>query len=312
MLKKVLGAVFLLYVVALHSSIAAMEMLSWSIFVLAVAGRNLQKKSLRPPLLWPMLGLVACVGMGLILNPPLKPFLSQFGFMRWVFLFWAFCWALEMLWDQTFEKKLINVWLAVSAVLAGYALVQFVTGLDLRLGHHVLEQEGHVFRSAGFFVNCLTFAYVMGASYFGISKKAFARLPRPWGLVFLATGFAAIITSMSRGALLAAILTVLGYLAVAQRKWLPYFLGASIAGVAALSLIWGKLGSLLKLTFDTSSNERVHLWKAYFNMFLDHPVFGVGLFQGDKLLPEYYARLGIQDQFYSHAHNILVQWLAGA
>jgi O-antigen ligase len=47
-------------------------------------------------------------------------------------------------------------------------------------------------------------------------------------------------------------------------------------------------------------------------MWVDHPFSGVGLFQGDKLLPEYYEKLGIHHTFYSHAHNVPLQWAAGA
>jgi O-antigen ligase len=73
-----------------------------------------------------------------------------------------------------------------------------------------------------------------------------------------------------------------------------------------------KVMNLLEFHIDHSSAMRLHLWRAYFQMFADHPWFGVGLFQGDKLLPEYYQRLGIVEPFTSHAHNVPLQWLAGA
>ena len=57
---------------------------------------------------------------------------------------------------------------------------------------------------------------------------------------------------------------------------------------------------------------RVDLWRAYLQMFREHPWFGIGLLQGDKLLPEYYAKLGIVQPFVSHAHNVYLQWGAGA
>lgn len=310
-MKQALTVVFLLYVVALHCSIAAMETTGWLLFVLVAADRIRSGKLAKPPLWIPLVTLVACVGMGLILNPPLKPLMMQLGFMRWIVLFWTFIWLFEDLWSPGFEKLFARTWLGICAVLSGYVVIQFLTGIDFRPGHHVLEVENHVYRATGFFSNCLTLAYVIGASYFAVAGAS-KRLPKIWMAVFLAGGFLAIVGSMSRGALLAAIATAGFYLAVQQRRWLPYFAGLCFAGVMALSLIWGKLGELVSFRMGSSSSERVHLWRGYFNMFLDHPLFGVGIFQGDKLLPEYYGKLGIEDTFYSHAHNVGIQWLGGA
>jgi len=310
--KRVAGVLLLLYVVALHTSMAGMEMFSWALFLVVVADRAINRKKWTMPLRWPLLALLACVGAGLVLNPALKPAIHQFGFMRWVFLFWMFIWAFEWLWSKEFEQRLVKVWFSVCALLALYALVQFVTGLDLRLNQHRLENEGSLYRSAGFFVNCLTFAYVMGGSYFAIAKPASERLPKWAAGLFVAAGFGAIVSSMARGALLASLVTAFIYIVFQRRKWLPYFTVGAVAALIVLSSVWGKLGSLIQLRLDGSSYDRLHLWNAYLNMFFDKPLFGVGLFQGDKLLPEYYAREGFSGQFYSHAHNVWLQWLGGA
>lgn len=309
-MNRAISILIFLYIVALHCSIAAMEMLSWSIALLTVIDRVQTKKSLKPVLLWPLTALLFCVAIGLSINPAYKPFMAQFGFMRWVVLFWIFIWSLEKVWSEKFERELVLVWFAACSILAVYGSVQFLTGLDLRPGNHVLEHEKNLYRAAGFFVNCLTFAYVMGASYFAL--PSIWKLPKRYALPFLIVGFFAIVGSMSRGALLGAMITAFFYIAVVKRKWLPAFVGGAAVSIGALSLVWGKLGALLHFSLDTSSSERLRLWTSYFHMFLDHPLFGVGLLQGDKFLPEYYARLGFQDTFYSHAHNVWIQWLGGA
>jgi O-antigen ligase len=73
-----------------------------------------------------------------------------------------------------------------------------------------------------------------------------------------------------------------------------------------------KLNDMIHFRADHSLQVRLHIWRAAWQMFLDHPFFGVGLDQTDLLLPAYYSKLGIQEEFTSHCHNIYLQWLAGA
>jgi O-antigen ligase len=72
-----------------------------------------------------------------------------------------------------------------------------------------------------------------------------------------------------------------------------------------------RLFQLVNYSIDHSNNTRVHLWQGHWAIFQDNPVFGVGLLEGDKFLPEYFARLDIQEEFYSHAHSNYLQWLSG-
>ena len=83
----------------------------------------------------------------------------------------------------------------------------------------------------------------------------------------------------------------------AKRKLIHYYVAAAAAVTAGLAVISPKIMDNLRGHLENSANERVHLWRAYARMFTDHPLTGVGLFQGDKLLPETYARLGITEPF---------------
>ena len=306
------GSLFL-YVIAFHVSMAGMEIFAWTTFALVVASRALRRQTFPLPLWRPLAALIAVVGLTLWINPPLKPFLIQFGFMRWVILLWSFAWTLESLWDVDFERRLVTLWMTVTGVVAAYALLQFTCGVDwLRSSNHWLEPQGSVYRVAGTFSNSLTFAYAVGTAFFAVAGPFYSRC-RTRGRAAVVT-FASLVTlvPLVRGAVIAAMVAVFTGVACARRKLLPVFIGGTLAVIGALAVLSPRVMYNLRGNVENSSNMRVHLWRAYGQMTLDHPIQGVGLFQGDVLLPEYYARLGISETFASHAHNVILQWAAGA
>lgn len=67
-----------------------------------------------------------------------------------------------------------------------------------------------------------------------------------------------------------------------------------------------------------SQSQRFALWRVHWEIFLDNFWFGTGFREPLRLLPVYYERLGIDNRdysgaiFYSHAHNQLLQTLAGS
>jgi hypothetical protein len=260
--RRVLTGLFLLHLIALHYSIAAMEILSWSVFLGMIIYSVRARKKPELPLLWPLLGLTVTVVISLVANPPLKPFLVQLGFMRWIFLFWAFYGFFQAYWSRDFERQVIKVWGFALASLAIFSSLQFFTGLDLRQGH-VLEHEGHLFRATGFFSNSLTFCYVFGTSLFAIALPFVDRLPVKWKLGLPLIGTLGVVASMSRGALLASVATVGLYLATTHKRLVPYFAAAVVGAVVVLSQVWGKLGALVHFRLDSSSNERVNLWRTW-------------------------------------------------
>ncbi|MDG0817360.1 O-antigen ligase family protein [Bdellovibrio svalbardensis] len=62
-----------------------------------------------------------------------------------------------------------------------------------------------------------------------------------------------------------------------------------------------------------SSALRLQIWNVNWNIFKDHPFFGVGFYENVRLVPEYYTKLGLSGEtFVSHAHNQFLQILAGS
>ncbi len=65
-------------------------------------------------------------------------------------------------------------------------------------------------------------------------------------------------------------------------------------------------------TTNYSNYSRFDLWHANWEMFLDHPILGVGYGQNEAVIGDYYAKLGYPDDtFKGHAHNNYMQFLSG-
>lgn len=127
-MRQALSILLLLQLVALHSSIAAMELFSWLLFVVVIAYRLTKGERLEFPLWRPNVLLALAVLISLLVNPWLKPFWFQFGFMRWIFLFYAYYWALEIVWSEQFSLRLLTLWNGVLAVAGLYAVAQCFLG----------------------------------------------------------------------------------------------------------------------------------------------------------------------------------------
>jgi len=315
--QKWITAVLLLYVVALHTSMAAMEILVWTL-CLTVIVRLVRDREWPVFTAWmPILGMIVCTALSVLLNPPGRGFWFQLGFFRWAIILWLLPYALREVWSDEFERKLLMVWVGMCALCAAYALFQTCTGIDvIRPSAHVVSQSRGIWRPVGFFSRSLAFAYSFGFSLIAVSLPAWRRWPKWWTVAFLTIGLFTVIATESRGAWIGLLAAVGVFLAIEHRKMFGVFIVVAAASALALSQsqteIGVKVANMLSGTLDHSSGMRWHLWQAYWQMWKEHPWFGVGLFQGDLIVPNYYHQLGIQEDFVSNAHNVYLQWLAGA
>lgn len=316
----VVSAFYYLYLAALHTSIAGMEI--FSSLLVAVSAYLLASRRMKFDLrredrwLLAMLGgFAAWVAVSLMVNPLLKPFLFQWGFMRWEVVLVALTIALEYIWfEKAFQKRWTPLWVVLVTVTGAYAAFQSATGIDFIRHGAVSPQGGGVYKAVGFFSISLTFAYCFGILAFACFRPAM-EWNRRAGILVVVCGAAGVLASMSRGAWLAGLACIFVYLGVRHRRLILPALAVVAVVIAALLLQGGgfaaKITNMAQLKMDHSSMVRVDLWRAYWQMSLEHPVFGVGIFNGDKVLPEYYEKLGIAEPFTSHAHNNLLNWLAG-
>lgn len=296
---------------------AGMEVLGWGVVAAALVTKFSRRERLDFPLWIPLVILVLAVLASLLGRPLNRPFSFQMGFMRWIALMWGLYWALSLVWSEKFERRLMWTW-AAGLVGAGlYACFQCVTGIDLiRPARGVIVSRGSLFKAVGFFSMSLTFAYSVGMSTLALTLPALKR----WGVrgatPIAVLGGLGILTAFSRGGWIALVLVLAFYVLCEFPRYFLPFLAAIVAIVTALVTFSegfaDKIGGLLALQMDHSSSVRLDLWSAYLKMFGDNPWRGVGLFEGDRLLPAYYAALGIEQPFASHAHNVPLQWAAGA
>lgn len=315
-MKKLISALIFIYLLALNTSIAAMEITAWTLFAVMLV-RLYQTRDFRmfkenKVLNWALLAFVAAVVTSVLVNPPLRPYLYQIGFMRWVIVLWVLAFALQEIWTPAFEDYLVLFWIWIVTVTGVYATIQCLFDIDLLRTKALETPDNVIWRAVGWFSESLNFAYTYGMSVFALSRPAFKRGKYAgWAVAII--GMFGIIAPDSRGAWLAAIFCVLFYLAFERRVWVVpaaiYFYGLSKLLAWYAPGFGAKINGMKTLTMDESEHMRIDLWHAYWHMFLDHPLFGVGFLQGDKLLPEYYHKLGIVQPFMSHAHNNLLQFL---
>jgi O-antigen ligase len=135
-----------------------------------------------------------------------------------------------------------------------------------------------------------------------------------YGLALIPVGLATLLT-FSKGAfflgLPASILVViiLWRRSVGGRIW-PWIVGALLAGAVALVIAFQipQLAGRLNIQGETAI-LRLNLWRSSINMFLDHPIFGVGL---DNFLYQYRGRYifdaAWQEPNLSHPHNFFLDF----
>lgn len=315
--RKVL---FSLYALSLFTSMAGMEIFSWSLFLLAIAEllRTRDFKALKlgiDPIIW---GFVAIVGVSLYLHTESPAaFMEYFGDMRWVFLLYTFTFLLRK--SEVVPDRGILWAMVVGIMFAGlYGLFQFLTGLNPTSSHRILAPAGDFFRATGFFSMPLTFGYSLGMGgllLFGLSNKQASTRKKMLLYAAISAAILGVMVSLTRGAWVSAVICFTGF-GVMQfgmnRVW-KYLAGFLV--LLALILVSSeslrlRVASIVD-TQNHSNNVRFNIWRANFAMFKDHPILGIGFGQNKKSLPEYYAKTEIAEDFVGHAHSNYMQFLSG-
>lgn len=145
-----------------------------------------------------------------------------------------------------------------------------------------------------------------------IRTKAFVVL----GLTLLGISVA-LIATYSRSSWMGCAIALLIAIAYSRRKFLIGLaaLGATFCASIIATNAFGIRDRLLSTNFSSAGVEsgRIAIWKVSWQIFLDYPLFGVGIDQGKRIYQEYYERMGIPLEYLvGHAHNQYLQLLAGA
>jgi O-antigen ligase len=212
--------------------------------------------------------------------------------------------------DEGFIKKLVNLIFLISGIVALYAIWQHYTGIDL-LRHQQIDPSFILpykkYRSIAFFDLPLTYGFY--AMLMGILSFCLGSWEKrtSWKIFYFTVATLTITANFftyTRSTLYAQIFAFIIYfiffksrnktreiLTVAGYLVLIYLIDPQILG---RSLIAAQAGSF------EQADIRSLIWSTSFNIFKDHPIFGIGF--GN--FPIFYQRyLKVSSEIFGHAHN---------
>lgn len=219
---------------------------------------------------------------------------------------------LRWMWLQDSE-----MWTVLDAYILGGVVVAVIGLWQYSTGQNLITSEGGLMRLRSVYGSPNNVALFLGRMVpilVAFTLMGSGRRRLTYSLALLPTGLAMIL-SFSKGALFLGLPASLLVIMILWRKsrsgrlW-PWLLGFGLAGVAGLliALQIPQLAGRLNPQGATGF-FRMNLWRSSLNMFLDHPVFGVGL---DNFLYEYRGRYIMdaawQEPNLNHPHNVFLDF----
>ena len=225
---------------------------------------------------------------------------------EWLYL--LFFLAVNNIEEEVFTKKLINIIIGISALVALYAIFQHYTGHDYYHGKILDPISGTgKFRSVGNFSIPLTYGfYAMVVSLLSFSL-AFFEEDKTRRIFYFLCSFLCItgnLFSGTRGTLIAQIFGFVVFFIFSSNKnrkvGMPMVLLYFILIFFIDPDIFVRTNTLIQAKDIASMDIRTVIWSTSFRIFLDHPLFGIG-FGNFNQFYEHYLR--IPSQIFGHAHN---------
>ncbi len=231
------------------------------------------------------------------------------GLEKWAKHLLIFFMALDYFRDKKRTERFIGVFLISTALLCADGFIQMLTGHDF-VKHNAADIPGRLVRMqaslnspndlAAFLLLGLPVVFFLWLEEkkWSLKSTAMAALLTVMGVAF--------ITTLSRGALLALLISAVFY-ALAKRKRKILWLLPVLPAIFLLSpmLRYNFIGSLG--TKNITVLERLELWKTALRMIQAHPLVGNGV----NLFVEKYASFsGTVTQYKGYAHNCYLQMAA--
>jgi O-antigen ligase len=249
-------------------------------------------------------------------NSPWSHWASRVFEFRWIVTLYLLIWCF-------FEVAPSAKWLErsgyVFAAFSLYAVVIYIFKFDPVKENPYLGGSAEQ-RTGGFYSNPMTFAHAYGQTFcwfFGLfiysSQTRVSNLTRSFGLA-TALGAAALLVSFTRGMWIGLFFATVIMAYLYRKKWAFYLSSFLIASSASLILIWEPFKDRVFNYFKAGSydHERLTIWKTNWEIFKEHPWFGVGYGENARRATEFYIHYGYpQETMASHAHNQYLHFLAG-
>ncbi|KXS45922.1 MAG: O-antigen polymerase [Candidatus Frackibacter sp. T328-2] len=173
--------------------------------------------------------------------------------------------------------------------------------------HYFLEIE----RASGFFLT-LTYGSIMVLILPLLISLNFNNLSikkRLLSLVALIITSLSLIFTNTRGTWLAMLGGVAFLSIFKNKKLIIWFMVLVILALALIPSFYQRASTIIDLD-NSSSKERLLMWKSAFNMFRDYPLTGVGLGMFSELYPEKYILPEARVKNRHYAHSIVMNILA--
>lgn len=244
-------------------------------------------------------------------------FLVKLAEFKWMIFIYFLIYALM----RTRLNEKVLPWVVLPVVLAsGYAVALSVFGYDpLKQENLELVAAGGFARSGGLYSHAMTMAHsytLILCWFFGLTLVYVRYLDRKmwWPLVASLLLGLAVLTTFTRGAWIAAMAAFIGMSFTLSLRFGILFTFLSAICSYLLYELWPSFQNRIDLTYSNLGYdaERIWIWKANWEIFKDHPFFGVGYGNNPDVMKEYLPKIGAPDYtIISHAHNQYLHFLSG-
>lgn len=225
---------------------------------------------------------------------------------EWLFL--LFFLLVNNIEEIDFAKKLVNIIIIITSIVAIYSIVQHYTGLDIYHSWKMLPEAGtNKFRSEGNFSIPLTYGfYTMVISFLSFSLASYEK-NKNWRIFYYLATFLCItgnLFSYTRGTFLAQIFGFIVYFIFRGKGKIKLELPLVIAYFILIYFVDPNILHRAKYITQAqniaSTDIRTVIWTTSFRIFLDYPIFGIGV-GNFKIFYEKY--LTVPSEIFGHAHN---------
>jgi len=210
--------------------------------------------------------------------------------------------------EKGFAKKLINIIIAISALVALYAIWQHYTGQDYYHGRILDPISGTgKFRSVGNFSIPLTYGfYAMVVSLLSFSL-AFSEEDKTKRIFYFLCSFLCLTGNLFSGTRSTLIAQIFGFAVLFtfspnrdKKEGIPMVLIYFILIFFIDPDIFVRMNRLAQAEDISSINIRTVIWPTSFRIFLDHPFAGIGFGSFNQFYELY---LKVPSKIFGHAHN---------
>jgi len=246
---------------------------------------------------------------------------KSFSSLDELWLFLPLFFFSQRLTDAMFRRRLLDVLVFSSGVIALYAILQHFTGWHPHRPESLMPL-GNRFRSLGTFSTELTFGLyftLVAAACFCLGWEHRRRRREKGYLLVSILSFLAVLFSGGRAPLVSISvgLILILLLLKAKDRWLvvPWAAALTVAAYLVSPALFSRMELVKRFDFQINNpDSRAAIWQRSYEIFQERPIFGIGF---GNFQAAYAPKIkGLRTTLYGHAHNdflnvLVVAGLAG-